>query len=115
MLSLIDQQVEHVTYGTGTVLTHSGDRITARFAGQTREKSFVYPEAFEHYLRSLDPDIQEQIMTDLQVKAEQAEADKLRQEQLRLEEHARLAAEKLAAKTAKSRASRKAAPARSKG
>lgn len=107
MIQLINKQVEHSTYGTGTVLTHSADRITVRFAGVTGEKGFLYPDAFGQYLSSTDPAVQQHIQDEMQIRAAQAEADKLRREQERQAEIARLAEEQLAAKVSKRKSSRK--------
>ncbi|MNB77712.1 hypothetical protein D3C75_244010 [compost metagenome] len=107
MSQLLNKQVEHSTYGTGTVVTHSTDRITVSFAGEAGEKGFVYPDAFGQYLTSTDPAVQQRIEDELRVRAEQAEADKLRREQERQAEIARLAEAQLAAKSSKRKSSRR--------
>ncbi|WNS40855.1 hypothetical protein [Paenibacillus sp. MMS20-IR301] len=108
-MNLNHSQVEHIKYGTGTVVSHAEERITVGFAGVAGEKSFLYPEAFEQYLQVKDPKLQAQIREELNVKAEQAAAEQLLREQRRLAELARLEEEKLAAKNAKSKARRKTA------
>lgn len=112
-MNLIHAQVEHIKYGAGTVVSHADGRVTVGFGGGAGEKSFLYPEAFEHHLHILDQDMQAQIGTELRAKAEQLAAEQLRREQQREEEAARLAEEKLAAKSAKSKSRRKTAQAKS--
>ncbi|MHA6531279.1 hypothetical protein [Paenibacillus sp. BAC0078] len=97
-MNLMKKQVSHVRFGSGTVSSNDGGRITVVFSGEAGEKCFLYPEAFEHHLSISDPAIHEEIMKDLQLKSEQAAAEKLRQEQQYIEEMGRLAEEKLAAK-----------------
>ncbi|WP_019912575.1 hypothetical protein [Paenibacillus sp. HW567] len=97
-MNLIKKQVSHVRFGSGTVSSNDGGRITVVFSGGAGEKSFLYPEAFEHHLSISDPNLHEEIMKDLQMKSEQAAAEKLRQEQHYIEEMNRLAEEKLASK-----------------
>ncbi|MBW4084281.1 hypothetical protein [Paenibacillus sp. S150] len=97
-MNLMNEQVSHVRYGKGTVASHDGGRITVVFPEGAGEKSFLYPEAFEHHLSISDPGIQKKIMKELKLKFEQTAAEKLRQEQQYVEEMDRLAEEKLASK-----------------
>lgn len=114
-MNLIQMQVEHSKYGAGTVVGHVEERIIIDFSGDTGEKSFLYPEAFEQHLRILDPVLQAQIGKEVQLKAAQRAADQLLREQQREAEHARLAEEKLQLKNDKSKSRRKAAQAKNKG
>lgn len=110
-MNWVNEQIYHTGYGHGIVVSHIDGRISVLFSEAIGEKSFLYPEAFERYLKTANPSFQEQAAADLQLKREQLAAEKIRQEQLRIEGIHKLAEEKLAAK---SKARKKAAPRKKK-
>lgn len=101
-MNLEQSVVRHIRYGAGTVLRCENGMVTVSFP-DAGEKQFVFPDAFERFLRAEDPEqaaaIAEQIIF------KKAEEDALRREQEEL--HKALAASRTAAKATKSSASRK--------
>ena len=101
-MNLEQSVVRHIRYGAGTVLRCENGMIAVSFP-DAGEKQFVFPDAFEKFLRAENPEqaaaIAEQIIF------KKAEDDARRREQEEL--HRALAASRAAAKTAKSSTSRK--------
>lgn len=76
--------VHHVRYGTGTVLSCVGGTIVVAFP-EKGEKQFLFPDAFEKFMRAEDPDCAAEIASMIILKKAEAEA-------ARKEEEARLQA-----------------------
>ncbi|MEO3946387.1 hypothetical protein [Gorillibacterium sp. CAU 1737] len=85
-MKLINQKVEHPAFGNGQIITVEDARMVIEFAAPVGQKAFVYPDAFEHYLRLDDPLASEYANTLLRRKHEEKEVEKLRQQELRREE-----------------------------
>ena len=63
---MVGQKVTHKVFGCGTIIELSNAYLTVNFGDS--EKKFVYPDAFEKYLTSTDPELMEQIDKDIQAK-----------------------------------------------
>ncbi len=65
--------VQHKSFGAGTVVSKSGKYITVKFG--TMQKIFVYPDIFEKFLTLEDGTVSAEILEDL--KQEKAEKQKI--------------------------------------
>ena len=108
-MNLEQSSVHHVRYGVGTVLRCEDAMITVDFpaAGQ---KQFVFPDAFERFLKAEDPQIAAEITESIILK--KAEEDAIRREQEALQKA--LAEAKAMAKPARARTARPRTAARTK-
>lgn len=84
-MELIGLKVKHTVFGAGVITKMEGNYITVEFAVKTTK--FVYPDAFEKYIKAEDPAVQQTIVDSI-IDAK-AEAEQKRQ----AEEAARKAAE----------------------
>lgn len=65
---MIGSRVFHDVFGGGVITDRDGVHITVDFGGD--EKKFIYPDAFEKYLRSADQELMAQVNSDIQAKQE---------------------------------------------
>ncbi|NGZ77290.1 hypothetical protein [Saccharibacillus alkalitolerans] len=108
-MNLIDEQVEHASFGAGKVIGAGEGRISVRFADGVGEKAFLYPEAFDQHLKLQDPKKQQNIGEEVRQKKITVAEEKRVEEQKRVDEEVRLAEEKAAAKKpARKKAAKKA-------
>ncbi|MBO5570584.1 MAG: hypothetical protein J6A79_16870 [Clostridia bacterium] len=73
-LDLAGQEVKHFLFGTGTILSLEGYKLTVRFGEQ--EKALVYPDVLGKQLKLASPDIMERLTENEQAKAKLAELEK---------------------------------------
>lgn len=59
----VNIEVNHKTFGAGTILSVNGKYFTVQFANA--QKTFVYPDAFEHFLTLSGGVVSDEIQTDL--------------------------------------------------
>ena len=69
---MIGIKVIHATLGEGTIIEHTGDYVIVEFP--TKTCKFRYPSAFENFLTTKKPEVQQQIM-DLILAARKAEEE----------------------------------------
>jgi len=84
-MELIGLKVKHAVFGAGTITEKDGNYITVEFAAKTTK--FVYPDAFEKFIKAEDHAVQQAIMDE--INDTKAAAEQKRQ----AEEAARKAAE----------------------
>jgi len=75
--------IRHVQYGEGMVLSCDRGFIKVRF-DNGGEKSFVYPDAFERFLRAVDPAVAAAVTGDIIMK--KAEENAIAREQAAIRE-----------------------------
>ncbi|MDD2300538.1 MAG: hypothetical protein PHU69_13005 [Fermentimonas sp.] len=90
-MDLTNELVEHPVFGTGKVISQDDRRITIQFSEETGEKRFIYPDAFEKYLKMCNPAAAQKVLEDLRAKTE-----RIQEQQRKEEEAAQKAMEKLA-------------------
>ena len=61
---MVGIKVKHIVFGLGTITSFDGKCILVEFAAG--EKKFVYPTAFEKFIKAEDPDIQSRIVKEIQ-------------------------------------------------
>ena len=62
-MDLSNIKVQHNMLGVGTVIEFDRQYITVQFADKTSK--FIYPDAFDKFLKAEDPNVQEAIMADV--------------------------------------------------
>ena len=62
---MIGRHVMHSTFGHGIITAQTQNHLTVQFDGMDAEKMFRYPDAFERYLTSSDPELMAQAQADL--------------------------------------------------
>ena len=79
----VNIEVNHKTFGRGTVLSAQGKYFTVKF--DAAQKTFVYPDAFESFLTLSDGTVSEEILLDIKdVKQKKQQIiDKKNEENLR--------------------------------
>lgn len=64
-MNVLNEKITHRQFGAGTVIAQDEETVTVLFGGDHGEKKFLYPAAFECFLRLCDPDIQKQMDCEL--------------------------------------------------
>ena len=83
-MNLIDESVKHSLFGEGKVINQEEGRISVRFPEQYGTKQFIYPDAFEKYLKLDNSNLEMFLREEINSKKVQIEAEKL-QKQLEYE------------------------------
>ena len=72
---LIGYSVEHISYGTGIIISVNDGRIQVQFAsGET--KKYQYPQAFTAYLKLSNESLMSEILKDAEVQKQKEDAEK---------------------------------------
>ena len=80
-MKLVHEQVHHTKFGVGTVIRQTEDVIEVKFKKEFGNKKFIYPEAFEMFLKLCNPVSQEGITEELrQIKEELDSRRKMRKD-----------------------------------
>jgi len=92
MKSLINENVEHITFGKGLIIEEEIGKITVEFHNQVGNKRFQFPDAFEQYLRFEESSLQAESLTMIESKKQKLEdeKEKRRLELARLNEEERV-------------------------
>ena len=70
-MNILNEKVEHIKFGTGVVMQIDDNRICVQFQDSVGIKMFIYPDAFEKFLKAEDPTVQINAMEDWRKKKEQ--------------------------------------------
>lgn len=100
-MQIVNEEVHHRHFGTGRVTEQTDNIFTVQFEGQSEHKKFIFPFAFESFLKMSDPAAQKKVEDQIRQLHVQAQAElKQREEELkqRIEEE-RLARKALAKKS----------------
>lgn len=62
-MELIGLKVKHAVFGIGTITEKDGNYITVEFAAKTTK--FIYPDAFEKFIKAEDPAVQQAIADEI--------------------------------------------------
>lgn len=89
---LVNEKVEHISYGFGTVTEHAGNKIFVQFTEGIGNKIFLYPDAFDKFLRAVNPIVESNVLEELHTKQEQ---EKIEHERLKREREAAELEEKM--------------------
>jgi tRNA isopentenyl-2-thiomethyl-A-37 hydroxylase MiaE len=75
---MLNEQIRHIVYGDGKVIGQKADILSIQFSKQYGVKKFVYPDAFEKFLKPSDPGIIVTVLNDFRDKKAQIEKEELR-------------------------------------
>jgi|GEM_PF-363607 len=80
-MKLVHEQVHHIKFGVGTVIKQTEDIVEVKFSKEFGNKKFVYPVAFESFLKVCNPVSQEKMNEELrQIKEEIDSQRKMRKD-----------------------------------
>lgn len=108
-MNLANEQIRHILYGDGKVICQEGDYLSIQFSEKYGIKKFLYPDAFQKYLKMHNHDIEMYVLEELYDKQARIEAEELRKQQEYEETDKKLLGKP------KSAVSRKKSPTKSKG
>lgn len=80
-MSLINEGIEHSQFGEGKVINQEADRISILFSEKYGTKQFIYPDAFEKYLKLDNSEKETSVLAELNDKKAQIENEKIRKQQ----------------------------------
>ena len=63
--------VSHARFGRGTIKSVEDRYFTVEFETDHSEKTFQYPDAFEHFIKAEDASVEKIVMKDLQAAIEE--------------------------------------------
>ena len=63
-MELTGIKIKHGVFGVGIIVAHEGNYITVEFPNKTSK--FIYPDAFEKFIKAEDPDVQTDIINVMQ-------------------------------------------------
>lgn len=78
---MVGQKVKHTAFGVGEVVEFDGNYITVSFPNKTSK--FIYPDAFEKFIKAEDASLQDKIIKDIAAAKEAAEQKRLEEEAAR--------------------------------
>lgn len=76
-MNIVNELIQHITFGEGSVISYENGRLSIRFSEQYGIKQFIYPDAFEKFLKMCDPDLELSVLKDLHDMQAQIEAQRL--------------------------------------
>lgn len=84
-MNLLNEVVEHIKFGNGVVTKLDDSKISVEFQGDIGTKLFQYPEAFEKFLKAINPNAENSVMEDLDKRLEERNQE-LKEEERRITE-----------------------------
>lgn len=75
--------MEHIKFGLGVITEVNDDKIVVQFQDKIGTKAFLYPEAFEKFLKAVNPTVENNVMEECHRKKEQIELEFERMEKER--------------------------------
>lgn len=91
---MVGVKVKHSVFGTGTITEYSNNYIIVEFSSKTCK--FVYPDAFEKFIKAEDETVQNSIISTIQADKAAAEKKRIEEELARKAEAERKAAQEAA-------------------
>lgn len=81
-MNLLNEKVKHNTFGCGVITEVNGNKISVKFGEDSRTKTFIYPDAFEKFLKAENPIVEEIILKEFRIKQEEInkELERIKQE-----------------------------------
>jgi len=100
-MDIVNERIQHSVFGEGMVISNGNGRLSIQFSEPYGIKQFLYPDAFEKYLKLYNSDLELSVLEDLHKKQAQIEADRLRKQQEQEEADRIMALERLKHTTVK--------------
>jgi len=80
-MDILNGRIQHIVFGEGTVISHENGRLSVQFSERYGIKQFLYPDAFEKYLRLNNSDLELSVLEDLHESQARIEAERQRKQQ----------------------------------
>lgn len=77
----MNEKIEHILFGEGKIIKQEADRISIVFSQKYGTRQFVYPDAFEKYLKFHDLEVERSVLEELNNKQKQIAEEKLLKQQ----------------------------------
>ena len=77
---IVNEKVEHIEFGSGVITEVRDNKIWVQFQDKIGTKIFLYPEAFEKFLKAINPAVENNVMEEWSRKQEQIELELERKE-----------------------------------
>lgn len=74
-MDILNEKVEHIMFGSGVITEMNKNKISIQFQEKIGTKMFIYPDAFEKFLKVSNPALENNIMEELRNKKEQLELE----------------------------------------
>lgn len=80
-MNILNEPIKHILYGDGKVISQQEGILSVQFSELHGIKKFLYPDAFENYLKLFNQDIEVRVLEELHDKKTRIEAEELRKQQ----------------------------------
>lgn len=67
-MNIVAEEIEHCLFGKGKVISQEAEMLSIQFSEEYGLKQFIYPDAFEKYLRLCNPGIEMSVLEELSAK-----------------------------------------------
>lgn len=74
-MTLVNEKVKHISFGDGVITEEKDCKIWVQFQEEIGSKIFIYPDAFEKFLRAEDPEVEDSVLEELHSKQEKIELE----------------------------------------
>lgn len=88
MSNMVNEKVEHVTFGFGVVKEVQDNKIMVQFQDGIGIKLFLYPDAFEKFLKAANPMLQNNLVEEYHRKQEKIKLEYQEKERIEKEHEA---------------------------
>lgn len=81
-MNIVNEGVDHIKFGFGVIKEVKDHKIWVQFQDEIRTKVFLYPEAFEKFLKAVNPAVENNVVEEWhrkQVQIEQEHKEKERE------------------------------------
>lgn len=80
---ILNEIVEHIKFGSGVITELNGPKILVKFQDDIGTKMFLYPEAFESFLKAVNLKVENYVLEELHIKQKQEQIELERKEEER--------------------------------
>jgi hypothetical protein len=70
-MNILNATVKHIMFGLGAITEEKDNKIWVQFQDNNETKMFLYPEAFEKFIKAENPEVQNNALEVLHIKQEQ--------------------------------------------
>lgn len=74
-MNMLNERVEHNTFGIGVITEVNDNKIWVEFQDSIGTKIFLFPDAFEKFLKAENPTVEENVLEECRIKQEQIEQE----------------------------------------
>ena len=76
LMNMVNEKVEHIIFGSGVITEIYDNKVIVQFKDNIGTKKFIYPDAFEKFLKAVDQIVQDNIMEEYYKKRMQIELER---------------------------------------